>query len=184
MKDEYLMLRQEILTSMRVVKDYRNWLYTIVIAVIAFVFERENSWLFLLPFIAIIPLYNLAMHQVDSVLRIGAYVYVFLEPSLDIKWETNLYEYDKIYKTQKTLIDPYVVLSLICLILSIVNLNFENIKNPEVWSCIIVQTFLMLYCIWLFSKRHVDYVTTKEKYIEKWNYIKQQNDTHENNEAE
>jgi 1,4-dihydroxy-2-naphthoate octaprenyltransferase len=66
------MLREEILKSSEAVKTYRTLLYTIVVAILAFAFDKNNPWLFLLPFAAILPLYLLAMHQVDSTLRIGA----------------------------------------------------------------------------------------------------------------
>lgn len=74
---EYEALREEILFSMQMVKNYRSLLYTIVIATLAYAFDKDVAILFLIPFCAIIPLYLLAMHQVDSTMRIGAYIYVF-----------------------------------------------------------------------------------------------------------
>lgn len=94
------MLREEVLQGMETVKNYRIVLYTTVTAMFAFAFDKENSWLFLVPFTAIIPLYSLSMHQIDSYLRIGTYILVFLEPTSNIKWETNLYNYDKLYNNQ------------------------------------------------------------------------------------
>ena len=47
---EYEMLREEILFSMQTVKNYRTLLYSIVIAVLAFAFDKDEAILFLLPF--------------------------------------------------------------------------------------------------------------------------------------
>lgn len=175
-KEEYLMLREEIMMSMEVVKNYRTMLYTIVVAILAFAFEKENPWLFLAPFAAILPLYLLAMQQIDSTLRIGAYIYVFLEPYTDFKWETNLYKYDQMHKrqysTKKSSIDAYVILSMCCIALSIANLDYANIQNWKTWSCIVAQTILTIFSIWCFKTKHVDYIETKEKYIEEWKEIK------------
>ena len=74
---EYEVLREEILSSIQTVKNYRSLLYTIVIAALAYAFDKDVVILFLVPFCAIIPLYLLAMHQIDSTMRIGAYIYVF-----------------------------------------------------------------------------------------------------------
>lgn len=175
-KDEYVILRDEILLAMETVKNYRIMVYTIVIAILAFAFDKENPWLFLLPFIAIIPLYFLAMHQIDSTMRIGAYIYVFLEPEIDIKWETNLYQYDILHKnqesTKKSSIDPYVIMSICCLVLSFINLDFSNIHKWDMLSCFFAQVALALYSFWCFKSKHLDYLETKEKYIEEWKSIK------------
>lgn len=84
---------------MQIVRNYRSLLYTIVIAALAFAFDKDSAILFLVPFCAIIPLYLLAMHQVDSTMRIGAYIYVFLEPGTDCQWKQdylNMINYIKI----------------------------------------------------------------------------------------
>lgn len=176
MKDEYAILKEEILAELSTIQNCKNLVYTLVIALLAFSFEKNNSWMFLLPFAAIIPLYNLIIQKIDSTLRTGTYMLVFLEPYLDIKWETNLYKYDKKYKndfsTKKINIDSFVILSAICVILSIINLNFKQIEQPEVWGCIIFQLILVFYCIWSFYTRRIDYALRKEKYIKEWEQIK------------
>ena len=93
---EYEALREEILSSMQIVKSYRSLLYTIVIAALAFAFDKDEAILFLVPFGAIIPIYLLAMHQIDSTMRLGAYIYVFIEPGSECQWETRLYKYDNL----------------------------------------------------------------------------------------
>lgn len=171
---EYEALREEILSSMQTVKNYRTLLYTIVIAALAFAFDKDIALLFLLPFCAIIPLYLLAMHQVDSTIRIGAYIYVFLEPNTDCQWETRLLKYDKLhrnqYSTKRTSIDAYWYVSICCLFLSIIKLNYDNI-GFEFCVTIIAQIIVLIDCIWIFVKKRPDYLKLKEKYIKEWKEI-------------
>lgn len=171
---EYEALREEILSSMQTVKNYRSLLYTIVIAVLAFAFDKGVAVLFLLPFSAIIPLYLLAMHQIDSTMRIGAYIYVFLEPDTECKWETRLLEYDKLHKnqysTKKSSIDPYWCISLCCLLLSILYLDYRNI-GVEFCITIAVQVIILISCIYIFINKRPDYLVIKEKYIKEWQEI-------------
>lgn len=174
---EYEALREEILYSMQVVKNYRSLLYTLVIAILAFAFDKDETVLFLLPFVAIIPLYLLAMHQVDSTIRIGAYIYVFLEEGTECQWETRLYKYDKLhrnqYSTKKTNIDPYWCISFCCLALSVMKLDFTN-RNFNFYFVITMQIIILLGCIYLFVKKRPDYLETKEKYIREWKEIQAQ----------
>lgn len=171
---EYETIREEILFSMQTVKSYRTLLYTIVIAALAFAFDKDVAILFLIPFCAIIPLYLLAMHQIDSTMRLGAYIYVFLEPGTDCKWETRLLEYDKLHKnqysTKKSSIDPYWCVSFCCLILSILKLDFCN-RNLDFYITIVIQIIILVICIYIFTTKTPDYLETKEKYITEWQQI-------------
>lgn len=179
---EYKALREEILASMQTVKNYRTILYTIVIAALAFAFDKDVAILFLVPFCAIIPLYLLAMHQVDSIMRMGAYIYVFLEPGTDCQWETRLLEYDKKHKneysTKKTSIDPYWCLSFCCLALSILKLDYCS-RNYDFYITIAIQIIILILCIYIFATKRPDYLETKEKYIKEWQEI-QRNENKEN----
>ena len=48
MDKEYLMLREEIILSMKTVKNYNNLLYTATTALLAFAFSASQEILFLL----------------------------------------------------------------------------------------------------------------------------------------
>ena len=89
MIDESTMLREEIMLSMKTVKGYNNILYTTTVALLAFAFNSANSALFLLPFIVLIPLFLLTKREMMQVMRIGAYILVFLEESSIINWEKD-----------------------------------------------------------------------------------------------
>lgn len=172
---EYESLKEEILHSMETVKSYRSLLYTIVIAALAFAFEKDEPILFLVPFCAIIPIYLLAMHQIDSAMRIGAYIYVFIEPNTDCQWETRLYKYDNLHKnqysTKKSSIDSYLCISFCCLILSALKLDYCN-RDINFYITIVSQIIILILCIYVFIKKRPDYLATKEKYISEWQEIK------------
>lgn len=173
---EYEAIREEILSSMQVVKSYRTLLYTIVIAALAFAFDKDEAILFLVPFCAIIPLYLLAMHQIDSTMRLGAYIYVFLEPGTDCQWETRLLEYDKIHKnqysTKKTSIDSYWCVSVCCLVLSILKQNY-SCRGIDFYITIVAQILIFIICVYIFIKKRPDYLKLKGKYIKEWQEIQE-----------
>lgn len=138
---------------MQTIKSYRSLLYTIVIAALAFAFDKNVAMLFLVPFSAIVPIYLLAMHQIDSAMRLGAYIYVFIEPGSECQWETRLYQYDNLHKnqysTKKSSIDPYWCMSFCCLLLSVLKLDFCNM-NFDFYVTVIFQIVIFIVCIYIF----------------------------------
>lgn len=173
-QEEYNALREEILISIQVIKNYRNVLYATVVATMAFAFDKGKAILFLVPFCAIFSIYFLARHQSDAMLRMGAYINVFLEPGTDCQWETRLYEYDKLYQdqysTKSTSTGAYISISACCLILSVLHLDYENI-NIEFCGTIIVQVVILIMCIYLFLIKKLNNLIIKEKYISEWKEI-------------
>lgn len=86
MDKEYAMLREEILLSLQTIKNYNNLLYSATSALLAFASALSHEIIFLLPFAVIFPLYFLIKREMMQVLRIGAYISVFLEEKSDIRW--------------------------------------------------------------------------------------------------
>lgn len=174
MKEEYLALREEILSSIKTIKNYRSLLYTITVATLAFAVNNGNAILFLIPFSAIFPIYLLIVHQIDSSLRLGAYIYVFIEPNSPLNWETRLYEFDKLYQrqysTKKPSIDAFSVLSICCIFLSILNLDFHH-RNLSFYSTILLQIAILVACIYFYSMKRPDYLKVKDDYIKKWKKV-------------
>ena len=173
-KDEYNALRQEILISIQVVKNYRNMLYATVAATMAFAFGKGKAILFLVPFCVVLPIYFLARHQFDSILRIGAYINVFLEPGTDCQWETRLYEYDNLHKnkysTKNMSTYSYVSISLCCLLLSMLYSDCKKI-DVEFIVTLIAQVIAFFMCIYSFVIKKMDNLSVKEKYLREWREI-------------
>lgn len=172
---EYEFLKEEIMFSMQTVKNYRSLLYTVVVASLAYAFDKDEAVLFLIPFCVIIPLYLLTMHQIDSTMRLGAYIFVFIEPKTDCQWETRLYKYDCIHKgqysTKASSIDPYWYISFCCFALSLFKLDYLD-RNLDFYITLFLQIVILVICVYLFTKKRCDYLSVKEKYIEEWMEIK------------
>lgn len=172
---EYEALREEIMSTIQNIKNYRSLLYTIVVAALAFAFDRDEAILFLIPAFIIMPIYLLEMQQVDSQMKLGAYIYVFLEPKTECKWETRTYKYDNLHKNKyrrKIMpAEPYWYLSFGCLFLSLLKLNFNTI-NLNFWLVISLQILLLLLIVYIFIKKRINHMALKEKYINEWMEIK------------
>ena len=168
---EYDALRAEILNSIEAIKYYRSLLYTIVIAALAFAFDKGDAVLFLIPSFIIIPIYLLEMEKLNSQMRISAYIFVFLEPKTECHWETRLYKHIILHKDnyKRKLIpaDPYWYLSFGCLSLSVLKLNFAN-RDYDFYLTIIFQIILLFLIIYVFAKRRLSSIALKEKYINEW----------------
>lgn len=175
-QDEYQALREEIMHSQQEIKNYRNLLYTIVAAILVFAVEGgEKSILYLVPFVVIIPIFLAEMHQIDAMLRIGTYIYIFIEPNTECQWETRLYTYGKLhrneYSTKNVSIDAYVMLSVCCITLSLLKLDFKKC-DFNFYLTIVLQIIILGVCIYLFKTKRFDYSERKDKYIKEWKDIK------------
>ena len=90
--NEYKLLRNEILYYMNKDTTLLTCLFSCVTAVLFFSFERNISEGCLLSFLIIIPICSkLAYHQ-KQMAKISVYMQHFLEPYLDIKWESFVRE--------------------------------------------------------------------------------------------
>ena len=179
MIDESTMLREEIMLSMKTVKGYNNILYTTTVALLAFAFNSANSALFLLPFIVLIPLFLLTKREMMQVMRIGAYILVFLEESSIINWEKRLNSYDILFKknSHKHIpLNAYLGLSLLCLTLSISNTDYLNFYYYGMCMTII-QLILFLFSITVFGFLSPNYVKMKKEYIKQWELVKIKEET-------
>jgi len=174
---EYEALREEILLSLQTAKNYRSILYTVVVALLAFAFEKDDAILFLIPFAVIIPLYLLSMHQIDSSLRMGAYIYVFLERGTDCQWETRLLKYDNLYTnqydTKKPRMDPYWYIGICCLGISVAKLDY-SVRGVHFFMTIIAQIVILIAGIYIFLKKRPNYLEVKKKYIKRWEEVRSQ----------
>lgn len=85
-KDEYLMLREEILHLSTLQHNTINFFYIFVSAVLLFGIEQTNSLYILISYVVIIPAYLLVLSELKGIYKIGAYLYVFQEGK-KFNWE-------------------------------------------------------------------------------------------------
>ena len=87
---EYMSLRAEIISLVEIQYNYIVTMYTITIAIISLAIQQKNEWLFLLPYIILISFQRVISAKRNVMLRIAAYIAVFLDG--DIGWEKNYNE--------------------------------------------------------------------------------------------
>lgn len=174
MEKEYLMLKDEIMLSMKTIKNYNTMLYTVSAALLAFAFNSQNELLFLLPFVILFPLYYLITREAKQALRIGAYMIVFLEEKTNFSWESRLYLYDNTMKNNKHAKVPmvaYFSIGCLCILLSAMYTNYSIIDYYHI-ALIICQIILLFACVIMFVVKAPNYTKIKEGYVLEWEQIK------------
>lgn len=174
MYEEYSMLREEIMLSMKTVKNYNNLLYTATAALLAFAFDSSREILFLLPFVVILPLYSLIKREMMQTLRIGAYINVFLEEKTDIHWESRLASYDTIFaknKHRRIPLNAYAGLSFLCIFLSAMHTDYATFDGYRK-ICLATQASLTVFCIILYLVKAPDYIKMKRECLAQWKKVK------------
>ncbi len=58
---EYIELKEEVIALIQIQNNYIIAMYTITVSILAFAIERNNEWLFLLPYIILLRLPILKM---------------------------------------------------------------------------------------------------------------------------
>lgn len=85
--DEYTSLRSEIISLVEIQYNYILAMYTISIAIISLAIQQQNEWIFLLPYIILFSFQRVITAKRFIMLRIAAYIAVFLDE--EFGWEKN-----------------------------------------------------------------------------------------------
>ena len=86
---QYETLREEIANCTRMSNEFSTFSMTALAAVLAFAFSSDNPFLFLIPFVLIIPLSSKSLYYRKNVAKISAYMIVMLESEIaGYLWET------------------------------------------------------------------------------------------------
>lgn len=91
-KEEYISLRQEIVTLCSSADSIINILYVFLATYLGFAFPKEDTIYVLFSYVVILPLYMLALEKRIAACKIAAYISVFHEVE-ENKWETRLMKY-------------------------------------------------------------------------------------------
>lgn len=89
--EEYRMLRDEIQNCIERDNSLATFMVTAVSTILTFAITAnlQVPFLFLISFCIIIPFTGRISHYKTNVARISAYLIVFLEPNMDVKYETR-----------------------------------------------------------------------------------------------
>ena len=151
---QYETLREEIANCTRLSNDFSTFSMTALAAVLAFAFSSDNPFLFLIPFVLIIPLSSKSLYYRKNVAKISAYMIVMLESEIKgYKWETlnELYKEDKSH-SRFTVFRNYEYLfeALICIMLYF----YYTVESSFDIASLIIGGFLgiaALVYVWIIS---------------------------------
>jgi len=159
-RDEYALLSQMISTTL-------NFSVAGSLALLSFLGTKEVAFgLFVLPLLIIYPACFIIISRIQSILRLAAYLIVFIEPKSELKFETRLLKAQSRKKAKlrfsKTII--WVFFGLLCIDIGL----FVSKGYFNWWQLICYAFSLLIYSriYYLISK------DWKKGFIEAWKEIK------------
>lgn len=174
---EYETLRSEINQKIELVNSLTTFTLTTVVAILTFALSSDNAMLYLLPYCIIIPMYLRISYYRSAIVKISAYMIVFLEKYNDgINWETrNSYLMNCIDKKDRGIVlrAKYyegLVASIICYILFFDAYIKQEENNIILVVCLLVPVFLIIW-IWCIIRHINDIESEKQEWIKEWEKI-------------
>ena len=150
--EEYEYIRREIELKINKIDNFNSVFYATVAVIFTFAFTQKEALVFLVPVIVIVPIYTIRMDEISSMLRMGAYLFVFWEGT-DFFWETRLIKYDEKFKYNKPDVNPYVIVSVVSFLLCISKLDYSNIKSKGLWIRIFFAVAFLVFCLIIIYKK-------------------------------
>ena len=182
--EEYKMLREEIQNCVERDNSLATFMVTAVSTILTFAISANLQVPFL--FRIIIPFTGRISHYKTNVARISAYLIVFLEPEMDVKYETR----NSIVKSAKSKISKllvamrnYVGLLLGILSYAIYLVEYNNkigFSNWWDWVFAILPIFFLIL-IFFMDKKIDNVPQEKAKWIENWKQLKENDKVKVNN---
>lgn len=167
---EYELLRGEIQEGIKTAENYKAIMYSATAAIYAFAIGFKEPMAYLLTLFIIIPVYLQNVEQTLSTLRIGAYLYVFIE-GVEFNWETRLKKFDDTYKSKSPPINPYISLSAISTILVFAFQDY-SMKIHYILFRLGIAVLAFIISAFIIRIKQINYLTEKQKYIHLWMEIK------------
>lgn len=150
--EEYKMLKQEIMQYLGEYKSVRNNMYLITVTILGFslAYNNENSYIFLLPLIIILPSYIISYNYCKCIFKIALYLVVFHERSEDcvFKWETmhrRFNEEDRHMSESDYQRVPYFFSSGVCLLLYFLNIDIKLGTELYIGAICIMLSIIVFY---------------------------------------
>lgn len=171
MKDEYLMLREEILHLDSIVNNTINFFYVFIASYSAFSLLQKDTIFLLLSYIVIIPAYQIVLNKMQAMCKIGAYLKIYHEGD-DFNWETRHMQYKEIHENSRFRIIswhfPFILVSLAISVLFITKTEWECICSFWEISKIMLCAVGVLF---IFYKVYKFINISPKDYIGKWKEI-------------
>lgn len=174
---EYEILRNELNQKIEMVNSLITFTLTTVVAILTFALTKQNALFYLLPFCIIIPMYMRIAYYRSAIVKLSAYMIVFLEPKIkELNWETrNACLMNTLKKNDKRIVlraEYYegIVVSIICYFLYFYN----YIKDKPINIILVVQLiipFVMVMWMFFIVKHINDIESEKQEWVKAWGKI-------------
>lgn len=177
---EYEILREEINQKIGLHNSLLTFAITTVVGILTLALNLEQELLYLLPFCILIPITMRIKYYKSAMLKISAYMIVFLEEELDgINWETrNMLLIDETVKKQVNKNIVYdlryyecFILSIICYILYCVNYLENRCFDLLTVFCVLIP-FSLVALEWMITKHINSDCEERQKWIKIWKNLK------------
>ena len=132
-KDEYLMLREEILHHDSIENNTINFMYVFVSAILTISLNQEDALYVLIAYIVTIPAYRIVWSKRKGICKIGAYLNVFLEGK-EYNWERRsckMYDNPPNWVSSKiqSFNFPFLFVSTFVLIVFLTKIKWDKLEN-------------------------------------------------------
>ncbi|MGD9160383.1 MAG: hypothetical protein PVG39_18350 [Desulfobacteraceae bacterium] len=175
-EEEYKTLRNEISENSKIVFSIFLANTTVTASLIGYALSKTSGPIFLSPFAILIPSMFYIASQLESTTRISQYIRIFLEPELNMHWQTRWYElrikkllpHKRKYTFAITTL--YGALAAVCLILAF--FYWDKIK---IWQFYICAFFIVLLMgTGVLSVKRAFSIKFRDEYAKKWFELKTQ----------
>lgn len=173
-KDEYLMLREEILHLDNIIHSQISVLYVAVASILVFAINQANSLMYLITYVVILPIYLVVVNKSDGMYKISGYMASYLEGE-EFNWENNLIRFNNKYRkvrhyTKQAYDFPFIFSSILTTALFFIAVDYNEIKSLYIIVQIIIACILFICVILIFFSRYKIKNRTEES-KEKWDQL-------------
>lgn len=179
--EEYKMLRDEMQNCIERDNTLTTFMVTAVATILTFAISAnlQVPFLFLISFCIIIPFTARIAHYKGNVARISAYIIVFLETEMNIKYETrNILAKPEKTKKSKLLISMRNYIGFWLGLISYAVYVAEYINNIGIqgfWNIVFCITPVLLLILTIFLDKKIDSLPKERKrWIETWENLKKE----------
>ena len=155
--------------------NYQNLMFTVTIAILTIGLSSKESFILLLPYAIILPIYLQINKLRRDICKISAYIVCFEPDDISYLWEKRVQEYDLLNNTKGIhtgLLMDYclVLICSICSIYKCIELNYPPLNRN---IRIIITIVVLLLSIIFIKKKNVNYYEEREKQLHNWGTVKE-----------
>ncbi|MBE6700394.1 MAG: hypothetical protein E7582_00685 [Ruminococcaceae bacterium] len=179
-KDEYMMLREEMMFNQKRQDSITQFTYTTTVAIWAAALTVNNAWIVYSSLFMILLMTMRISNCRRCIAFLAGYMKVALEPDLDLQWETKSFDYYEINKRTTSEWLLYVGSKFDFPILSIISsLLFWGLRDWKfmIYNSVLlshitlfIQIFIIVFEMLLYFK-YSSVATIKKKLIKNWEIV-------------